>query len=149
MTPKIKVTTGFRKEQSFTIGEDEAHKAYYLFLNPTKRAIFKDGRAVRGEDIREIKPDYNATMGWNEGYELGPDDYADIKEKGADRLCRSILEEAKQSAYYMLDTGNEILLTKPMNEVFALSSGGQIEDKLDEDKLPEIDRTQLVPLKMK
>ena len=40
---KIKIITGFRKDQYYTIDAEEAHKAYYLFLNPEERGVFNNG----------------------------------------------------------------------------------------------------------
>ena len=58
MNPKIKLIVGFRRDQEHSIDADEAHKAYYLFLNPEKRGVFKSGLAIVGADIKEIVPDY-------------------------------------------------------------------------------------------
>lgn len=95
---KIKVVTGFRKEQHHTIDADEAHKAYYLFLNPEKRSVFKNGVALIGQDIRSIEPDYQATMGWNPTHTLDGDDWNELREKGLDRELRNVIALAKEAA---------------------------------------------------
>lgn len=92
---KIKIITGFRKDQSYTIDADEAHKAYYLFLNPTERGVFNNGVAIIGQDIRGIEPDYNATMGWNPAHQLDANDFNEIKSSGTDRDLRDLLQLAK------------------------------------------------------
>jgi hypothetical protein len=91
MKYKIKIITGFRKDQEYLISAEEAHKAYYLFLNPDKRSIFDGGLAILGAEIRRIEPDYNGTMGWNPTYQLTDDDWNEIKNKGIDRKLQRII----------------------------------------------------------
>lgn len=95
---KIKIITGFRKDQEYTIDADEAHIAYKLFLDPDQRAIFRSGLALTGKDIRAIEPDYHATMGWNPNYQLTGDDWNDIRREGIETKIRDCLLEAKQIA---------------------------------------------------
>jgi len=95
----IKIICGFDAEQKFTINDEEAHKAYYLFLHPNERAVFSNGVALVGKDIKSIIPDYHATMGWNPTHELDDDDWNEIRQKGVDRKLRDILYEAKDKAY--------------------------------------------------
>ncbi len=95
---KVKIITGYRKDQHYTVDAEEAHKAYYLFLNPDQRGIFKDGIAILGSDIRAIEPDYNASMGWNATHDIDEDDMNEIKGKGIDRLLRDLLYKAKMAA---------------------------------------------------
>lgn len=93
---KIKLITGFRKDQEYTIDADEAHKAYYLFLNPEKRGVFNNGLAIIGSNIQEIVPDYQSTMGWNSTHALDGDDWNEIRAKGIDRKMRDIMAYAKE-----------------------------------------------------
>lgn len=95
---KVRIITGFREDQSHTIDAEEAHKAYYLFLHPEERGIFKDGLALVGKDIRAIEPDYHATMGWNPSHNLDGDDYNQIRGCGVDRELRDMLSLAKEVA---------------------------------------------------
>lgn len=115
MKLKVKLITGFRKDQHFTIEADEAHKAYYLFMNPDKRGVFDSGLALIGQDIRAIEPDYNATMGWNPTYQLGDDDWNELNSSGVSRQLRDILAEAKQLAYKIKDRPE--LMALPLSEV--------------------------------
>lgn len=105
-TLKIKLITGFRKDQHFTIDADEAHKAYYLFLNPEKRSVFKNGVAIIGQNIQGIEPDYNATMGWNPEHILDADDRNDMRSKGIDRELRDVLQLARDVAMNQPDKIN-------------------------------------------
>lgn len=95
---KIKIITGFRLDQHYTIDAEEAHKAYYLFLNPKERGIFKNGVALIGAHIQGIEPDYNSTMGWNPDHVLTADDLNQIREQGVDGLLRDALYAAKEAA---------------------------------------------------
>ncbi len=97
---KIKIIIGYRKDQHYTINADEAHKAYYLFLNPDQRGIFKNGVAIIGQHIQGIEPDYNATMGWNADHNLDSDDWNEIRSTGKDRELRDVLTLAKDIAQY-------------------------------------------------
>jgi hypothetical protein len=103
---KIKLITGFRKDQHYTIDADEAHKAYYLFLNPEKRTVFKNGVALIGSNIHGIEPDYNATMGWNSDHILDGDDYNQMRIKGIDRKLRDTLQLARDIAQFQPDKIN-------------------------------------------
>jgi hypothetical protein len=116
---KVKIIVGFRKDQHYTIDADEAHKAYYLFLNPDKRGIFSNGVAVIGSNIDGIEPDYIATMGWNTGYTLGPDDWTDIRSKGVDVELRNVLEYAKHVAISLPPAQMNI----PLSEIKRLGNG--------------------------
>lgn len=95
---KVKIISGFRKDQEDTINADEAHKAYYLFLNPDARGIFSNGVAIIGSDIRRIEPDYNATMGWNPTYTPTGEDWDEISQYKVDRKLKHLLGEAQRIA---------------------------------------------------
>lgn len=93
---KLKVTTGFRKDQQHTINAEDAHIAYRLFMNPEKRAIFSNGLAIKGSDIQSITPDYHATMGWNASHFLDDDDWNEINKLGVGkRLSEALIEGRK------------------------------------------------------
>lgn len=96
---KIKLVTGYGKEEHHSIDAEEAHKAYFLFLNPEVRGVFDNGLALIGKDIRRIEPDYAGTMGWNPNHKIGPDDMNEIMDKGIDRDIRAVLSGAKSLAY--------------------------------------------------
>lgn len=95
---KIKIITGFRKDQQYSISADEAHKAYYLFLHPEERGIFDNGIALKGSSIDAIEPDYHGSMGWNPDHKLDDDDWNQIRLKGMDRKLRDVLFLGKTTA---------------------------------------------------
>lgn len=96
---KIKIICGYRKDQEYTIDGSEAHKAYYLFHNPDKRAVFSDGLAIKGDQIQSIVPDYHATMGWNATHVLTSDDMNELRDKGVDTQLRNLMSFAKGVAH--------------------------------------------------
>lgn len=98
MNLKIKIITGFRKDQEYTVDIEEAHKAYHLFMNPEKRGLFSDGLAMKGKDIEKIVPDYHATMGWNKSHNLDEFDFQELKESGIENKLRDLMVEAKNIA---------------------------------------------------
>jgi hypothetical protein len=95
MTLKVKIITGFREDQKYTIEGEEAHKAYRLFYHPEERTVFNNGVAVIGSSIRGIEPDYQSTMGWNATHELDSDDWNEIRAKKIDTKIRDLLSLAK------------------------------------------------------
>ena len=95
---KVKIIAGFRRDQEHTIDGDEVHKAYYLFLHPDERGIFKNGLAIRGDQIQEIVPDWNATMGWNEVHVLTTDDWNEIARSGMKSPMNILLEAGREIA---------------------------------------------------
>src|SRR5215212_4616731 len=108
---RIKVITGFRKDQRHSIVAQEAHKAYYLFLNPDARTIFSNGLALKGSEIDRIEPDYQGTMGWNPTHTIDDDDMNEIRERGIDRKLRSIMSAASAIARFGDDADLALRLT--------------------------------------
>ena len=98
MKYKLKLITGFRGDQEYSIDAEEAHKAYYLFRNPEKRGVFSNGLALLGTDIRRIVPDYHGTMGWNPTHILDNDDWTEIIGRGVQDKLIKIQEKAQEVA---------------------------------------------------
>lgn len=94
----IKIITGFREDQFVSIPMQEAQKAYYLFNHPDERGVFDCGVAIIGRNIQEIKPDFNATMGWKPNHELDQDDWAEIIGSGVKDKMNILIEKAKDVA---------------------------------------------------
>lgn len=120
----IKIIVGFREDQFHIIGAEEAHKAYYLFLNPEERAVFSNGVALIGKNIQGIMPAYNETMGWNANHQLNGDDWNDIRKKGVDKKLQKVLHEAKEIAYAALES--PAMLNQPLSKLASkilISSG--------------------------
>lgn len=111
----IKLVTGFREDQYISIPMQEAHKAYYLFTHPEERGVFSNGMAIIGKNIQEIKPDWNATMGYNQSYQLNDFDYQEINTKGVNEKMKILLEEARDIAN--LIPNNPQLANKKLGEI--------------------------------
>ena len=117
MTLFIKIITGYRQDQQYSISADEAHKAYYLFLNPSERGVFNNGLALIGSSIQAIEPDYNATMGWNSDHKIDSDDWNDMRKKGVDRELRDTMYFAKSIA----QSSDPVKMRLPLSEIKLLS----------------------------
>lgn len=111
----IKIITGFRDDQHYSISDNEAHKAYYLFNNPEKRGVFENGVALIGKNIQGIEPDWNATMGWNPSHKLEGDDWNEIRANQVDVRLRATLEAAKRVA--QIAEKNPKLLELPLSDI--------------------------------
>jgi hypothetical protein len=118
MQYKIKLILGYRQDQEISISAEEAHKAYFLFLNPTQRGVFSDGHALIGRDIKQILPDYVGTMGWNPGHVLDPDDWNEIHETGLAGKMRHILSAAKQIGQLSLPEDMNVSLKVLLNNKY-------------------------------
>ncbi len=95
---KIKIITGFRENQFYSIDADEAHKAYYLFTHPEERGVFENGVALIGKNIQGIEPDWNAIMEYNPDYELDYEDWNELRSTGLERRAKEALVIAKDVA---------------------------------------------------
>jgi len=98
MKYKVKLIVGFRRDQEHSIPADEAHKAYHLFFNPDTRTIFSNGLAIKGDQIQEIVPDYQGTMGWNASHQLNDDDWNELRANGVSGNFQRILSASKEIA---------------------------------------------------
>ena len=120
----LKVVCGFRKDQEFQVNANEAHKVYYVFINPEKKMIFSDGLALKGSDIQRIEPDYHSTMGWSPSHNLDSADHLELEQLGIKRKLQNIMAGAKEVAR----AGNVEDLQKPLIDLkdqFPQLVGGQ------------------------
>lgn len=109
----FKVKHGFENQDFIKIDESELEKAIYAQMSG-KVGIFKGG-TVRGSNIISITPDW----GFNAGYELQAEDFAEIRNSGAERKARELMEQAKDHVYELVNSKQEHLIGKS-NEVKAL-----------------------------
>lgn len=125
---KLLLVTGFNDEQKYSIDIEEAHKAYYLFSNPHKRGIFKNGLALEGKQINQIIPDWHGIMGWNRTHKLDTDDHEEIRSKGIGAEIKSLMGKAKDVAIAI--DGNPAIAEKTLTECIAyLQIGARPETK--------------------
>lgn len=101
-----KLIRGYGAEDYIEIDETELQKAQYCFL--TKTDSVYSGGSVRGSEIHAIQPDYHRAMGWNRGYRLSADDYAQLRETGVDRSHMIFLAETKKVVHERLAEGKEL-----------------------------------------
>lgn len=90
---KIKIVCGFRADQEYTVDCEQAHVAYYLFINKAHRFVFSNGIAIEGADIKRIVPDYNATFGFMPSYVMTPHDWADVYESEENSKAYKALQD--------------------------------------------------------
>lgn len=119
----IKVITGFREDQFVTIPMQEAHKAYYLFNHPEERGVFENGVALIGRNIQEIRPDYNATLGYNPTYQLSGDDWNQFRNKGIDSKMNSLLQVARDVS--LLIESKPYLIREKLESVIKTTQDGK------------------------
>ncbi len=122
---KIKLITGFRKDQAFSIDAEEAHKAYYLFFNPEARTVFKDGLAIKGSDIDRIEPDYQGSMGWNSNHILVQEDMNEIRSEGMDRALQRVMSTASDIAKLGDEKDLQLSLSEAVQKYPQLGSGSE------------------------
>lgn len=120
MSKHFKIVYGYNEGDYIPITENELPKAFALFLEGKGRGIFANG-AVRGQDLIRISPDWHAVMGWNRGYKMQTEDYAEIKPLEIE--YKSILSKAKEIAVYALEKDRRWLLSKPIEESVKLIGG--------------------------
>jgi len=134
MKKYIKIITGFRADQQYTIESEEAHKAYYLFRNPEKRGIFNNGVAIVGQNIQGIEPDYHATMGWNPTHKLDDQDWEEIRGRGVDRAIREIQQVAQEVAK-LGDEKISLPLSEASKDLPALKTSNEVKQLADKFKV--------------
>ena len=105
-----KIVHGYGPEDYIEITDRELEKAYYCFLEK-KDSIFSGG-AIKGSQILNIKPDFHKIMGWNRGYKMDVEDFAELAQKGVDRKTRDRLNEAKDKVVGLIATKQTHLIGK-------------------------------------
>jgi hypothetical protein len=73
------------------IDETELEKALKAFIG-NKRVVFNEGATSR---IEIILPDNVRMMGWNAGYNPGPEEHGEIARNPACRSAKELLAEMK------------------------------------------------------
>jgi hypothetical protein len=106
----FKIITGFTPEEYIPIDETELERAIYVHLSGSKSA-FKNG-SISGDKIHSVQPDFHRAMGWNRGYKLGPDDYAELAEKGVDKAHYKEIERARERVQYLVEHKQTDLIGK-------------------------------------
>ncbi len=143
MNYHFKIKTGYGVNDCIYIsGLKDLEKAQFAFLTNAK-TIFDNGEVCRGQDIISIREDWHKEMGWNEiyrdeagtvrSYELGHDDWEDIRSKGIDKKYLGVFSEIKAKVKYLMETNQTNLIGKGVEfnkpkEISDISK--QLSDKL-------------------
>lgn len=106
------------------VKNSEAHKAFYLFLNPEARVIFEDGSTVIGKNIKLIEPAWNEIMGWHPTHKLTGDDWGDINRLGIKQKMQEVTTKARDVAVAMKH--NPQLASKKLSEAFEIIGGSNL-----------------------
>lgn len=109
----FKAIYGYDSENYVELNETELDKAIYLHLTAKKGLL--TGGSISGDRVIAVQPDFHRAMGWNRGYSLGPDDYAELNGKGIYKSYNILLEDTKARVHHLIETGQEHLIGKPMD----------------------------------
>lgn len=112
-----KIVYGYNESDYFPITSDELHKAMYLSMKGGK-ALFEAGFFQnRGNDIMRIVPDWHRVRGWNKGWKMTNDDYADISSLEED--YQKTLNNGKILTEYIVSSNELHLLNLPASKAFS------------------------------
>ena len=106
----FKIKIGYEEDAYISIDQSELESALYVFLSDSK-GIFKSG-VVRGKDIISISEDWHKEMGWNKGYQMNEDDWADLEHKGILKEYAGIIGKTKEKIQYLISTNQQNLIGK-------------------------------------
>lgn len=107
----FKVVYGFSEDEYLTVDETEVKKAIYAHLTGKKTA-FNSG-SVSGDKIIVIKEDWHKELGYNRGYKLKPEDYAEIEATVAKKYV-GLIARAQEEVKQALRENRLVDITKPL-----------------------------------
>lgn len=123
---KFKIVYGYGEADYISITENQLATAISVFMEGG-RAIFNEN-AIRGQDIMRIVPDWHAEKGWNKGYKMIAEDYADIKP--LERDYQDIYNKAKYLAEYSMKENRRDLLSQPLEEAVKVLPKNQVSEEI-------------------
>lgn len=106
----FKAIYGFDAEDYIPVEEDELEKAIYAHMTGSK-TILKGG-SMSGDKIHHVVEDNHRTMGWNRGYKLCSDDYAELREKGIDTKLQKVLGKTKERVAFLVANNRQAEIGK-------------------------------------
>ena len=106
----FKAIHGFDAEDYVPIEAEELEKAIYAHMTGSK-AVFASG-SISGNMITVVQPDYHKAMGWNQGYKLGADDFAELAQHGVDKSHQKYLAKTKERINYLVANGRQTEIGK-------------------------------------
>lgn len=113
----FKIIFGFNETDYISITKNELPKAIWLFKEGSSRSVFEEG-AIRGQDIMRIVPDWHRAKGWNKGWKMTADDFADISH--LEYSYKKIYELANNIADFAINEKNTNILNLPLNEALKI-----------------------------
>ncbi len=130
-----KIIYGFDEKSEFLpITADELHKACVIAMEGGK-AVFEDGFFQnRGSDVLRIVPDWHRVQGWNRGYKMTEEDFAEIRH--LEKPYRETLEKGKLLAEYIIKENKRELISLPASQAFVESR--LVLNSADQNVKPEI-----------
>lgn len=109
----FKIIYGYNETDYISVSENELPKAIWLFKQGSNRAVFEEG-AVRGQDIMRIVPDWHSSQGWNKGWKMTADDFADVRH--LENPYKETYSEANLIADFAIKSNNTDILNLPLEE---------------------------------
>lgn len=100
----FKIHLGYDK--SIPITEKDLPRA--LMAQITGDLLILDNASILGSSITLIEPNYHRAMGYNEGYKLQAEDWAQIKKECSD--YQGYIGRIKENVQLALKTGDKTLL---------------------------------------
>ena len=97
-------------EDYLPIEAEELEKAIYTHMTESK-ATFQAG-SISGTTIKVVKEDYHRAMGWNRGYKLGPDDFAELRQYGIDTAHQKFLAKTKERIAFLVQHNRQAEIGK-------------------------------------
>jgi len=104
----FQVKYGFNADDYLSIEYHELEKATFAHL--TGAVVAFDSGSVSGKNIIVIKEDFVRAMGWNKGYQLTPEDNAEIEIKCKD--YKGLVASMKEKVQYLINTNQTNLIGK-------------------------------------
>ena len=89
-----------------SLKESELEKAVHAQVSG--KVLIVSGGTIAGNRIEMIVPDYHKSMGWNYGYKMQPEDYADVKRTFGDMQSR--IGIAGNRVRFLTETNQEHLI---------------------------------------
>ena len=106
----FKIKTGYNKSD-FVIVDNipDLEKVQEAYLTDAK-TILSDGQFLRGKDIMSQAPNWHGEMGWHDTYEMGPEDWAQLKQSGKMAKYNGVLEAVTQYVKAAIETNQRHLI---------------------------------------
>lgn len=116
MAKYFKIVYGYNEGDYLPITADELHKAFVVAMKGGSANFEAGFYRDRGKDTMRITEDWHRIMGWNRGYKMVEEDYAEIrplKEK-----YKETRRKGQLLAEYIIRENKTELLSIPASEAY-------------------------------